>query len=68
MFGTFSTGLRQTPKLHAITFRNVRKAVVAKFPFIVIYREELDVVLIEVLTVCRTVRVLKMGIGNGVPK
>lgn len=34
------------PKLHAITFRDVRKAVVAKFPFIVIYREELDVVLI----------------------
>ena len=34
------------PKLHAVTYRDVRKAVVAKFPFVVIYREEIDVVLI----------------------
>ena len=34
------------PRLHAITFRDVRKAVVSKFPYVVIYREEIDVVLI----------------------
>lgn len=34
------------PKLHAIVYKNVRKAVVAKFPYIVIYREEVDVVVI----------------------
>jgi plasmid stabilization system protein ParE len=28
------------PKLHAVTYQEVRKATVARFPFVVLYREE----------------------------
>ncbi len=34
------------PRLHAKVHGEVRKAVVSKFPFLVYYREEIDVVLI----------------------
>jgi plasmid stabilization system protein ParE len=31
-------GIARQPKMHAVVYRDVRKAVVARFPFIVLYR------------------------------
>ena len=42
------------PRLHAVVLKNVRKAVVAKFPFCIYYREEANC--IRVLSVFHTSR------------
>ena len=34
-------GIASQPKMHAIVYRDVWKAVVARFPFLVLYREDL---------------------------
>ena len=42
------------PRIHAVVFADIRKAVVSKFPYCVYYREEQDVV--RVLSVFHTSR------------
>jgi len=34
------------PRLHGTVYRNVRKAIVRRFPYVVLYREEIDEVIV----------------------
>ena len=48
------TSIAANPKLHAIVYQNVRKAVVQKFPYVVLYMEEAgEVVVIAVFHTAR---------------
>ncbi len=40
------TRIAANPQLHAVTYQDVRKAVVQKFPYVVLYKEEAGEVLI----------------------
>ncbi|VTU02202.1 Putative uncharacterized protein (Fragment) OS=uncultured bacterium PE=4 SV=1: Plasmid_stabil [Gemmataceae bacterium] len=35
-----------SPRIHAVVYRGVRKSVVSRFPFVVLYREEANEVLV----------------------
>lgn len=53
------------PKLHQIVYRDVRRAVVARFPYIVLYRAEgNEVIVIAVFHSSRNPNVWKLRVDN----
>lgn len=54
------------PRLHAVVLKNVRKAVVAKFPYCVYYREEANCIrILSVFHASRDPAIWKRRMANG---